>query len=179
MAGRTSVARAFNDAGVWRMQQSSINLGTITGGLDACKRCAPWIGQIISFDGRTGEVTLPHATEERTVTVQIKGTLDQARAAGWGHPNDRCKVVAYSPGLAIPQADFQYDEDAEKERADQRALEREIRAAKRREASAMTDTDRRKATQDVRDAQADMRDFIARTGRNRQSYREQLGFSDG
>ena len=43
----------------------------------------------------------------------------------------------------------------------------------------MTDTDRRKAAQDVRVAQAEMRDFIGRTGRNRQSYREQLHFTDG
>src|SRR5690606_17426282 len=100
--------------------------------------------------------------------VYITATVEQARAAGWGHPNCRCRLGAYSPGLTVPQGDTPYDEDAEKERADQRVLEREIRAAKRREASAMTDTDRRRATQDVRDAQADMRDFIGRTGRQRQ-----------
>ena len=179
MAGRTSVARAFNDAGVWRMQQSGIQLGTITGGLDACKRCAPWVGRIVSFNGVTGPVTLPHATEHRMVTVDVKGTLEHARASGWGHPNDRCKVIAYSPGLAVPQADFKYDEAAVKERSAQRALERKIRAAKRREASAMNDTDRARAAADVREAQADMRDFLKDTGRGRQSYREQLGFADG
>jgi len=115
----------------------------------------------------------------QTVTVEVAGTVEEARAAGWNHPNCRCRLVAYSPGLTIPQGDTTYDEAAEKERAQQRALEREIRSAKRREAAAMTDTDRAKAAADVREAQADMRDFIRRTGRNRQSYREQLGFADG
>ncbi|WP_350351888.1 phage minor capsid protein [Microbacterium sp. A8/3-1] len=180
MAGRTTVNRAFNDAGIWRMGQSSIHLVTVVRGLDSCRKCAEWAGKILSTDGTpAGPRTLPHATRDEAVTVNVAGTVEQARAAGWGHPNCRCRLVAYSPGLTIPQDDTTYDEDAEKERADQRALEREIRAAKRREASAMTDTDRRKAAQDVRDAQGDMRDFIRRTGRNRQSYREQLGFADG
>ena len=180
MAGRTSVNRAFNDAGIWRMQQSGVNLITISGGLDACKKCAPWIGKILSTDGTPpGPVVVSHATKDAEVTVQVQGTLDQARNAGWGHPNDRCKCVAYSPGLAVPQAGFQYDEAAEKERAEQRRLEREIRAAKRREVSAMNDTDRARAAADVRAAQVEMRAFIRETGRNRQSYREQLHFAAG
>lgn len=179
MAGRTSVARAYNDAGVWRMQQSNINLGTIAGSLDACKRCAPWIGKIVSLDGTTGDIELPHTTRDETVVVRITGTLEQARSQGWGHPNCRDKVVAYQPGLAIPQADFQYDRKAEQERQEQRRLEREIRSAKRREASALTDTDRRRATADVATAQREMRAFIEQTGRKRKSVREQLRFADG
>jgi len=180
MAGRTTVNRAFNDAGIWRMGQAGINLVTVVRGLDSCRKCAAWAGKILSTDGTTGVINLPHATIDGvTVPVHIAGTVEQARAAGWGHPNCRCRLVAYSPGLTVPQGDTTYDEVAEKERAQQRALEREIRSAKRREASAMTDTDRRKAAQDVRDAQAEMRDFIRDTGRKRQSYREQLGFADG
>ncbi|MEX8058586.1 phage minor capsid protein [Microbacterium sp. 16-032] len=179
MAGRTSVARAFNDAGVWRMQRSAINLGTIVGSLDACKRCAPWIGKIVSLDGMTGDIELPHATRKGTVVVHIDGTLDQARSQGWGHPNCRDKVVAYQPGLTIPQADFQYDRKAEQERQEQRRLEREIRSAKRREVSAMNEADRRRAAADVADAQREMRGFIDKTGRKRQSAREQLRFADG
>ena len=180
MAGRTSVNRAYNDAGVWRMQQSGLNLVTVVRGLDSCRKCAAWAGKILSTDGTpAGPVILPHQTEDRSVAVQVDGTVEGARASGWGHPNCRCRLVPYMPGLTIPQADTTYDEAAEKERAEQRSLEREIRAAKRREASAMTDTDRARAARDVRDAQHDMREFIARTGRKRQSYREQLHFADG
>ena len=180
MAGRTSVNRAYNDAGIWRMQQSGVGLVTVVRGLDSCRKCAAWAGKILSTDGTPpGPVTLPHATSDGTVTVNVAATVDGARNAGWGHPNCRCRLVPYLPGLTVPQADTTYDEVAEKERAEQRRLEREIRAAKRREATALTDTDRARAARDVRAAQADMREFIGQTGRIRQSYREQLHFSDG
>lgn len=180
MAGRTSVNRAYNDAGVWRMQQSGIGLVTVVRGLDSCKKCAAWAGKILSTDGTpAGPVVLEHATRAGTVTVNVAASVDQARNAGWGHPNCRCRLVPYLPGLTVPQGDTTYDEAAEKERAEQRRLEREIRAAKRRQMAAVTDTDRAKAAREVRDAQADMRGFISETGRHRQSYREQLRFSDG
>lgn len=179
MAGRTATARAWNDAGVWRMQQSGINLVTVQGGFDACRKCAPWIGKILSTDGTTGTVTLPHATQDGTVTVTIEGTVDQARAAGWAHPNCRDRLSAYLPGLSVPQADFEYNEAAEKERARHRELERDVRAAKRREATAMDDTSRARARRDIADAQAELREFTRETGRKRQSYREQLHFADG
>lgn len=180
MAGRTSVNRAYNDAGVWRMQQSGINLVTVVRGLDSCKKCADWAGAILSTDGTPpGPVVLQRAAGPGAVTVNVAGTVQQARNAGWGHPNCRCRLVPYLAGLTVPQADTTYDEDAEKERSEQRRLEREIRAAKRDEVTAMSDTDRAKAARAVRDAQAEMRGFIEQTGRNRQSYREQLRFSDG
>ncbi len=75
----------------------------------------------------------PHATRKETVVAHIDGTLEQARSQGWGHPNCRDKVVAYQPGLAIPQADFQHDREAEQERQEQRRLER--RSAPRNAAS--------------------------------------------
>lgn len=179
MAGRTTVNRAFNDAGVWRMQQAGINLVTVVRGLDSCERCAQWAGHILSTDGTTGQVSVNRAGEQGTMTVLVSATVDQARASGWNHPNCRCRLVAYLPGLTIPQAATTYDEAAEKERATQRALEREIRAAKRREAVAMDDVQRARARADIREAQAEMREFIRETGRQRQSYREQLHFADG
>lgn len=131
MAGRTATARAWNDAGVWRMQQSGLNLVTVQGGFDACRKCAPWIGKILSTDGSTGTIVLPHATQDREVTITIHGTVEEARAAGWAHPNCRDRLTAYLPGLSAPQADFEYNEAAEKERERHRELERDVRAAKR------------------------------------------------
>lgn len=179
MAGRTTVNRAFNDAGVWRMQQSGIDLVTVVRGLDSCEKCAAWAGKILSTNGVTGPVTLPHAAGEGTVTVEVAATVDQARNAGWNHPNCRCRLVAYLPGLTIPQDDTTYDPEAEKERAQQRAIERDIRKAKRSEAVAPDEVTAARARRDLREAQADMRGFIRDTGRNRQSYREQLHFADG
>ena len=179
MAGRTAVRRAYEDAGTWRMQQSDINLVTIVGGIDACKKCAPWIGKILSTNGQTGVVELPHATEDRMVLVTIVATLDAAKAAGWGHPNCRDRTVAYLPGLTIPQESVEYSPEREKERAKQRELERGIRAAKRDAATAGDDVSRRRALREVRERQAGMREFINDTGRNRSNYREQLHFADG
>jgi len=179
MAGRTAVRRAYEEAGIWRMQQSGVNLITIVGAADAGKECAPWIGKILSTNGETGQVVVPHATLDEQVTVTIYATLDQAKAAGWGHPNDRCRVVSYLPGLTAPQQSFAYNPEAEKERADQRALEREIRAAKREAAIAPDDISRRQAENKVKELQGEMRDFLQRTGRSRASYREQLHFADG
>jgi len=179
MAGRTAVRRAYEDAGTWRMQQSGLNLVTIVGAIDACKLCAPWIGKILSTNGQTGTVTLPHATEDRQVVVQIAGTLDQAKAAGWGHPNCRDKTSVYLPGLPNPQQSVEYSPEREKERSKQRQIERDIRAAKRDAATAGDDVSRRRATRKVRERQASMRQFTNDTGRKRSNYREQLAFADG
>lgn len=180
MAGRTTVNRAFNDAGVWRMQQSGINLVTVVRGLDSCQKCAQWAGKILSTDGTpAGAYQLPHSTGQGSVTVTVAGTVDGARNTGWNHPNCRCRLAAYLPGLTVPQSDTTYDPVAERERAEQRRLEREIRSAKRKEAVAMDDIQRATARAKVRSKQAEMRGFINETGRNRSSYREQLHFADG
>lgn len=179
MVGRTSSQRAWQDAATHRMQQSGISLGTISGGVDACARCAPWIGRIVSLDGTTGTVYVAHSTRDEQVAVRIDGTIDQARASGWGHPNCRDRIVAYAPGLTVTQDPIEFDPAAEKERADQRKLEREIRAAKRDAAIAPDEVSRRRAEKKVAEKQAEMREFIARTGRARRSYREQVSFSHG
>lgn len=179
MVGRTSAQRAWEEAATHRMLQSGISLGTISGGIDACARCAPWIGRIVSLDGTTGTVYVAHSTRAEQVEVRIDGTIDQARASGWGHPNCRDRIVAYAPGLTVTQDPVVFDPAAEKERADQRKLEREIRAAKRDVAIAPDDVSRRRAEKTVREKQAEMREFITRTGRARRSYREQVAFSHG
>lgn len=179
MAGRTAVRRAYEDAGVWRMQQSGLNLVTIVGAIDACKKCAPWIGKILSTNGQTGEVTVPHATRDEMVTVSIYGTLDQAKAAGWGHPNCRDRAVAYLPGLSIAQKPVTYSPEREAERARQRELEREIRSAKRDAAVAGDDVSRKRAEREVKELQAELRAHLEATGRKRSNYREQLHFADG
>ncbi|UAJ80161.1 hypothetical protein IT072_03690 [Leifsonia sp. ZF2019] len=179
MAGRTATQRAYQDAGVWRMQQSGVNLVTVVRGLDSCKKCAGWSGKILSTSGDPSDVIVPHAIEDRTVAVRVDGTVQDARNAGWGHPNCRCQLVAYLPGLTIPQDATTYNPKAEAERERQRALERRVRAAKRDASTAGDQVARQRALRDVKDAQGDLRSFLAETGRKRASYREQLHFADG
>jgi len=180
MAGRTAVNRAFNDAGQARMQQSGVNLVTIVGSFDACVNCAPWIGKVLSMDGSpAGPRVMPHSTKDTAVTVNVAGTLDQAKNAGWGHPNDRCRTVAMLPGLSVPQKDFEYDKKAAESRVKQRSIEREIRASKRDAATAPDAMSRKRAERKVREKQAKMRGFLGETNRVRSGYREQLHFADG
>ena len=180
MAGRTSVNRAFNDAGTWRMQQAGINLVTVVRGLDSCESCAAWAGKILSTDGTpAGPVVLPSTTSQQSITVIVAGSVADARNAGWNHPNCRCRLVAYLPGATSLQGATTYDAEAERERARQRELERNIRAAKRREAVAPDQVSGARARAQIRERQAEMRDFLNRTGRKRSSYREQLHFADG
>lgn len=180
MASRTAINRAFNDATVWRLGQSGIRLGSIVGGLDACSKCGPWIGKVVSLDGSPGGPRLVRsATSDAMVTVNVAGSIDQARNAGWSHPNCRCRVAAFSPGLSVPQSDYKYSPEAEADRERQRELERRIRAAKRDAATAPNDVARKRAQQEIAERQAEMREFVGETGRPRASYREQLHFSDG
>lgn len=81
------------------------------------------------------------------------------------------------PGVSIPHAEEFVQPKAENDKLyaesqEQRALERKIRAAKR--VVEMGD-DSKEAKQRVRDAQAQMREFINRTGRTRRYDREQIG----
>lgn len=110
MAGRTATARAWNDAGVWRMQQVGLNLVTVQGGYDACRKCAPWIGKILSTDGTTGTIILPHATQDRAVTITIHGTVEEARAAGWNHPNCFPSFVPVGAPTGVVGADSRWFE---------------------------------------------------------------------
>jgi hypothetical protein len=179
MAGRTAVNRAFNDAGVWRMQQVGVNLITVVGALDSCSKCAPWVGKILSTDGSTGTVVVQHATSDEHITVQIIATLDAARGAGLMHPNCRHRAIAYLPGLTIPQESQEYDPQAEVDREKQREIERNIRKAKREVATAKDPQQIQRAQGKVKARQAQMREHIKVTGRARASAREQLHFADG
>jgi len=179
MAGRTAVNRAFNDAGVWRMQQVGVNLITVVGAGDSCSKCAPWVGKILSTDGTTGTVVVQHATSDEHITVQIVATIEAARGAGLHHPNCRHQDIAYMPGLTIPQEGQQYDPQAEADREKQRSIERDIRKYKRREVVSGDPAEQKRAAIKVRAKQAQMREHIEVTGRARASAREQLAFADG
>jgi len=87
MATRTASNRAWQEGHIGRMTSSGVNLVQIVIGVGSCEKCARWAGKVLSTDGRTGQVEAQHATDDGTVTVTVAATLDQARAAGWNHPN--------------------------------------------------------------------------------------------
>lgn len=175
MATRTAARRAWGAQHEQTMLDAGMDLVSVVVGSDACQRCAAWAGKILRLTpGPVGRVRVPRADGRGDVVVHVAGTLEQARDAGWGHPNDRCRQVAYLPGLSVVEDATTYDPDAEAARERLRALEREVRKAKIDEAAAVTPEQDRRARRHRLDLQARIRGHVEDTGLNRKRYREQV-----
>ncbi|GAB2457604.1 phage minor capsid protein [Xylanimonas ulmi] len=173
MATRSATRRAFDDAKVGAMQANGVDLVSIVVGRGACESCARWAGKVLrTTPGPTGRIRVRHATQDREVTVTVAGTLDEAKAAKWRHPNCRCATVAYLPGLSVIEDVTTFDPQAEADRERLRDLERRVRRARTDEATALDDDTRRAARARVRDLQAQIRAHVAETGLMRQRNRE-------
>lgn len=180
MATRTATNRAWLSAHQARWSSMGLHLVTIIRGADSCKVCAAWSGRILSTDGRTGTIQAEHATSGEPITITIAGTIEQARAAGWNHPNCRCTLAPVFPGLSLPANDSTYDPQAERDRERLRYLERRVRDFKRRSevAGGLGDELAEKGwARRARQEQARIREHIAATGQVRKPYREALAFS--
>lgn len=178
MTTRTALFRAYTESALIRMESAGVNLVTIVVGVGACKPCAQWIGKVLSTDGTTGDVVIPHAATGQDITVHVDGTLDGARAAGWGHPNCRCHVAAYLPGLPIPAAATTYDPEQEAALARQRELERRIRRLKLRE-TLNPDGDATDTRARIRATERQLREHIREHDLPRKRNREQPAFQTG
>ena len=89
MATRTASHRAFTDSNLATLGSFGIDLVTAVGGKGQCEACGRWVGQVMSQTGsgaRTIEVE--HAYRDGVfVTVRVKGSVDDAIADGFLHPN--------------------------------------------------------------------------------------------
>jgi hypothetical protein len=180
MATRTAAARAHVDAQLDRLAAAGHEFVQVSDAPRECPLCAPWEGRVlVQSDGPTGRVEAQHALDdERTVVVDVAGTVTEARAAGLLHPNCRHSLSVYLPGVTP-------DMRAEEVRSDsagynagqrQREIERHIRAWKSRAVAAVDDQGRRYAEQHVRAWQAHMRDHLrAHPDLKRLRYREEIG----
>jgi hypothetical protein len=176
MATRSAVGRAAVQAHTDRLAAAGIELVVVSDAPEECPRCKPWEGKVLRREGPSGAgvVELEHATEDgRMVRVRVAGSLPEARAAGLMHPNCRHSVSIYLPGLTRPRpkppSRATYEQTQQ-----QRYLERQIRAWKRRAAGAVDDAARTRANAKVREYQGRVRELVAETGLPRKSRREQL-----
>ncbi|MDQ0949325.1 hypothetical protein QFZ24_003248 [Streptomyces phaeochromogenes] len=181
MAVRTSVARAATEAHMRTLSDAGIDLVIVSDAPRECPLCRPWEGRVLALDGPTGErtVEVEHAIEDgRMIPVRVAGTLDEARLAGLQHPNCRHSVSAYTPSLTTVEKATS-DPDGYEQGQRQRAIERNIRKHKKREAAAVTPEAQRAARLKVRQWQGAMRDHLAaHPDLRRNPKREQPGASN-
>jgi hypothetical protein len=174
-ATRAAVQRAYNDAHDARMRTVGIDYFTVSHDGRPCPACKPWEGAVLG--DQPGPATAPNAATGQPVAFTVKATLEQARAAGFQHPNCKHVLLPYLPGVTKTEAGGKWtaaDEQAYAATQRLRALEREVRAGKREAAAALDDLARVRADRRVRAAQAKIRAHVDRADLNRRRRREQL-----
>lgn len=166
MATRTATGRAMVDGRTETYQRDGRDVVIVSDAPQECKLCRPFEGELLSISGESvGEVI----DGKRVMT-----SVGRARSAGLLHNNCRHDLRPYIPGLTKPMR-HTADPKGDRNRQRQRAIERNIRKYKRREAAAITDDGRKAASGKVREWQATMRSHIDRTDSKRLAYREQIG----
>ncbi|MFH9403266.1 phage minor capsid protein [Streptomyces sp. NPDC017638] len=175
MATRSAVGRAAVQAHTDRLAAAGVDLVLVSDAPEECPRCKPWEGAVLRREGPAGAgvVQVEHATkDDRMVRVRVAGSLAEARAAGLLHPNCRHSVSIYLPGGTKPRpkppSRASYEQTQQ-----QRYLERQVRAWKRRAVGAIDEMDRKAANAKVRAYQARIRELVAQTGLPRKSHRQQ------
>ncbi|CAL9296774.1 phage minor capsid protein [Streptomyces sp. SudanB25_2051] len=179
MATRTALGRAAVEGHTDRLRAAGLDLVIVSNAPHECPLCKPFEGKVLSIDGPDGprEVTVEHAVEDdRTVRVHVLGSLTEARARGFQHPNCRHSIAAYLPGVTRVPEDASEDPDGYEATQKQRAIERNIRKWKKRAATALTPEAKRAAEARVRAWQGRMRGHLAdHPELIRRREREQLG----
>ncbi|WP_018251866.1 phage minor capsid protein [Salinispora mooreana] len=178
MAARTVTQRAAVQGQTDRLTSLGIDLVIVSDSPRECERCRPWEGAILSISGaERGRVEMPSALDEgRIVTVDVAGTVEQARAAGLQHPNCTHSLRAYLPGATRRPAKPTANPDGYEAKDRQRAIERQIRRWKERETGALTPEAKTAARAKIRAWQKTMREHLAANPElKRLRYREQPG----
>ena len=173
MVIRTTVHNTAIQATQNRMQDYGTDVFQISSHAASRPLCYPYQGWFCSWSNTSGEIELGDGS-----IVQYKplNETSYGQPAGIFGINCGHYPIPIIAGYTIPHGadNIQPEEENDKAYAlsqEQRALERQIRAAKR--VVEMGDTSN-EAKQAVKDAQAKMRKFIADTGRTRRYDRESL-----
>jgi hypothetical protein len=177
MGVRTVTQRAAVQGQTDRLQTLGLDLVQISDSPRECPICRPWEGKILSISGaRRGRVEMPSMVGSGTVTVDIAGSLDEARADGLFHPNCTHSARTILPGATRRPPRPTSNPDGYKAKERQRAIERQIRKWKERETAALDPAAAAGAKAKVRAWQKAMRDHLAANPElKRLSYRETPG----
>lgn len=176
MAIRTAAGQAAIDGYLDHLGANGVDLVIVQAGPRHCPICDGWDGKVLSRTGVTiGVIEAENPATGNAVKVTVAGSVETARAAGWNHPNCRCRLVAYLPGVTKRDRP-NYDRGEYDAGQRQREIERGIRDWKRREAVAITPDATQRAASYVRAWQGRMRVHLGDNPTlKRQSVREQIG----
>lgn len=154
MAVRTGAGRSAVAGHVDTLIASGQDLVHVIPGPRSCSICNAWAGKILSLTGAARSSIGPGGR------LDVAGTLDEAREAGWGHPNCRCSTGIYLPGYTRTTTQ-RPDPRGYELQQQQRSLERRIRDAKRKAALSLDAPREKQAERAVRQAQAELRAHLA------------------
>ena len=176
MVTRTTVHNTAIQATKARMEDFGTSVFQVSSHAGARPLCYPYQGKFYSWDNTSGEIELGNGQRVRYEPLNSTSYGEPAGLFGINCGHSPIPVV---PGVTIPHGadNIQPKEENDKayaESQEQRALERKIREAKRvvaMEGDLATKEDKAR----VREMQAEMREFIERTGRTRRYDREQIG----
>ncbi|WP_101897131.1 phage minor capsid protein [Embleya scabrispora] len=176
MALRTAVGRAAIEAHSDRLGAARVPMVMVSDQPLHCPRCDKWAGKILWRSGAAtaGTVMVEHATEDgKWATVKVAGSLPEARAAGLLHPNCRCSIAAYLPGVSTPPESVPHPAGATyADTQRQRALERQVRKWRKREAAALDEDTAKVARRKVAESQTKLRELTGAKGLKRKPERE-------
>lgn len=180
---RTTITNTAHAAVDQRMEDYGLDLIEVTAHAGARPLCYPFQGKLFSMSNRSGVTTDLNGEE---IPYAPFNTTSYGEPAGLFGINCGHFKYPFIPGFSR-QRDWPVQDQEENDRVyaesqQQRALERNIRYAKR-EAEIMNaagDTEGAiAANKNVKAAQANMREFINETGRTRRYDREQIGTASG
>lgn len=184
MATRTGVAKSMIEGHLDSLGANGVELVYIQPGPRHCERCDIWANVALHrTNGPRGTIFVDSMVDDRQLAVYVQGSLNDARAEGWGHPNCRCSVGGYFPGATekdLPKPRPKWDEKGYEAQQGQRRLERQIRDAKLRGALSTDPDERARADREVRLNQAALRAHLERNPElKRQPRREALPTTSG
>lgn len=162
MATRTASARAAIEGHTAAMRANGLDFVMIQLGPRNCERCDVWANKVLTTSGGPlGDVeSIDYNSGGRTV-VKVEGTLEEARTGGWGHPNCRCGVQAYIPGITkVDPNRPEWDREGYEAQQQQRANENAIRKAKMEEVLANTPEEQAAARAKIQALQEKQRDLM-------------------
>jgi hypothetical protein len=103
----------------------------------ACPKCVPWLGKVVSLTGHTppGAAFSVLGAGGRAFSGTVAGTVQEAIAAGWRHPQCRCSATGVTDGADLSGLDGPRETNAQAARRREADRLAQAHAARQRHAA--------------------------------------------